>query len=142
MNKEQPISTTDAYGKKTWELNNRYHKPGGPAVEYSNGDCSWYLNGKRHRLDGPAMDWPSYSENPQYEWFIHDHRIRLTKLELSVGLSIPWSDDVALIINQINHTLFQVLIGNKKQYLFSLYNTKYIDVRIDPNMSISPVNNP
>lgn len=82
-----------------------------------NAGCKeWRLNGRLYRLDGPALE---YADGGNY-WFIHDRSIRHTSLELSIGQSIPWYyDDIALVIKQINHTLFQVLVGNKKEYVFS-----------------------
>jgi hypothetical protein len=47
----------DKSGNKVWKnKNGLYHREGGPAVEWSNGDKSWWINGKCHREDGPAMD--------------------------------------------------------------------------------------
>ena len=45
-----------ADGTKYWYLNNRLHRPDGPAIEHSGGGNEWYFNGKRHRTDGPAHD--------------------------------------------------------------------------------------
>ena len=41
---------------KYWYLNDKYHREGGPAIEYANGAKSWYKNGKLHRDDGPAFE--------------------------------------------------------------------------------------
>ena len=46
-----------ANGTKYWWLNGKQHRTDGPAVEYGNGDKIWYLNGKQHRTDGPAVEW-------------------------------------------------------------------------------------
>lgn len=79
----------------------------------------WKLNDQLHRLDGPAIEW--YDD--EKSWFIIDKFVNITNQTLTVGQSIQWLNTIALVIKQINHTLFQVLVGNKKEYLFSLYNT-------------------
>ena len=87
-----------------------------------NGTEYWTLpNYEYHRLDGPAIIW-HYGHT---DWYIHDVVVYTTQLELSVGMSLPRFDDVVLVIKQINSILFQVLIGNRKQYLFSLYHSEY-----------------
>ena len=50
----EPICTTDINGTKKWQLDGRYHREDGPAIEHTNGQYGWYLNGKLHREDGPA----------------------------------------------------------------------------------------
>ena len=57
MNK--PECKTYPDGAKEWYLNGKYHREGGPAVEWSDGTKWWYLDGKRHREDGPAIEYPS-----------------------------------------------------------------------------------
>ena len=48
----------DGSGNKRWtNPSNQYHRVGGPAIEYANGDKAWYIHDKRHRIDGPAMKW-------------------------------------------------------------------------------------
>ena len=46
------------YDDKTeWlNLDGKYHREDGPAVEYVDGYKAWYWNGQRHRLDGPAIE--------------------------------------------------------------------------------------
>ena len=45
-----------ADGDKFWYINGKLHRTTGPAVEYADGDKSWWLNGLRHREDGPAVE--------------------------------------------------------------------------------------
>jgi hypothetical protein len=63
----QPKMEVDSNGTKRWTLNNKYHREGGPAIEYANGTKYWCLNGKSHREDGPAVEWP----NGTKEWFLN-----------------------------------------------------------------------
>jgi len=116
MNKEQPICcvyTSDIYGHKYWKLKNRkLHRTDGPAIEYGDGENIWWVYGEC---------------------------VFTTPLELSVGQSITWYDDLALVVKQINPILFRVLIGNQKKYLFSLANSEYADSRTYPDVSISHI---
>jgi hypothetical protein len=58
----------DKYGAKEWlDAEGKYHRDGGPAVEYANGDKEWWQHGKRHRDDGPAIMYASGHK----EWFQH-----------------------------------------------------------------------
>ena len=86
-------------------------------VVYTNSK-RWYLNDKLHRMDGPAIEW----EYGGRSWYINDMSVVYVTKLLVVGQSIPhpWYgyDSVALVISQINPILFQILIGNKKEYLF------------------------
>ena len=66
MNK--PECKTAANGNKYWYLNGKYHREGGPAVEYPDGTKEWWLNGKVHREDGPAME---YSDGDKH-WYLND----------------------------------------------------------------------
>ena len=125
MNDEEPTKIIDSRrGNTSWTLDRKYHRLGAPAVEYTNGDRSWHVNGERHRLDGPAIDWAS--SDIKYKWYVRGQIIRTTQLELSINQTIDWNyrgeDLIAIVIKQINSILFQVLIGNKKQYIFSTYH--------------------
>jgi len=97
MNKEEPKCKMNGNGTKYWRLK----------------------NGTRHRLDGPAVVYADGSKG----WYINDVYVPSTYQYLHVGHTILWTVDViALVIKQVNPVLFQILIGNKKEYLFSLYN--------------------
>ena len=37
-------------------LDDKFHRIGGPAVEYFDGSKEWFENGKQHRIDGPAVE--------------------------------------------------------------------------------------
>jgi len=56
----------DNEGNIQWLQNGRYHRIGGPAVEYTDGYKAWYREGKLHRLDGPAIE----GANGVEEWHI------------------------------------------------------------------------
>jgi hypothetical protein len=58
-------------GDKFWYLNGKLHREDGPAVEYTNGDKYWYLNGKLHREDGPAIEY-AYGRKV---WYLNDIKI-------------------------------------------------------------------
>jgi hypothetical protein len=45
----------DSFGNKRWKnKHGKFHRLGGPAIEYLSGAEEWYENGLRHRSDGPA----------------------------------------------------------------------------------------
>jgi hypothetical protein len=45
----------DPFGNKRWKnKHGKFHRLGGPAIEYLSGAEEWYENGLRHRLNGPA----------------------------------------------------------------------------------------
>jgi hypothetical protein len=51
----------DNFGNKIWRnKDGEFHRIGGPAFEYANGDKFWFQNGKLHRLDGPAVEMTNY----------------------------------------------------------------------------------
>ena len=37
-------------------LEGKFHRENGPAIEHSDGYKSWWINGQRHRIDGPAIE--------------------------------------------------------------------------------------
>jgi len=113
MNKEeQPTRYTSGFysGTQTWRLKSgAIHRMNGPAVIYSTGATAWYVN---------------------------DVVVHTTPLELSIGQSIPWENEsIAIVVNQINYMLFQVLLGNQKLYIFSLHDSRHKDTTF-PDMTI------
>jgi hypothetical protein len=48
----------DGIGNKRWYFNGKFHREGGPAIEYNDGCKQWFINGKLHRVDGPAIIYP------------------------------------------------------------------------------------
>lgn len=36
----------DEYGNKRWQLNGKFHREDGPAIEGANGDKEWWINGR------------------------------------------------------------------------------------------------
>ena len=56
--------------RRYYDRTGRYHRDGGPAVEWANGDKFWYQNGQRHRTDGPAIEW----RNGTKEWYQNGQR--------------------------------------------------------------------
>ena len=50
-----------------YNLEGKYHRENGPALEWVNGSKSWWINGKRHRTDGPAVECADGYE----EWWIN-----------------------------------------------------------------------
>lgn len=51
------VVRVDKYKTEWFNNKGQYHREGGPAVEYSNGDRFWYKNGEYHREDGPACEY-------------------------------------------------------------------------------------
>lgn len=45
---------------------NQYHRVGGPAYIWENGDCSWWQNGRLHREDGPSMEFELLEDDIVY----------------------------------------------------------------------------
>ncbi len=66
-----PECKIDSDGNKSWYINGRLHREGGPAVEYANGTKEWRINGKYHREDGPAIEFADGSKL----WFVHGKQI-------------------------------------------------------------------
>ena len=58
----------DEDGTVCWYKDDKLHREGGPAVEWSDGSKYWCLNGKRHREDGPAIERASGTK----EWWLND----------------------------------------------------------------------
>ena len=48
-------------------LEGKFHRENGPAIEHSDGYKSWWINGQRHRIDGPAIEW----DDGYKEWYIN-----------------------------------------------------------------------
>jgi len=78
------------HNRVEYTLNKKYHREGGPAVEYfGKGDKWWYLHGELHREDGPAI------ENADYKhWFLHGkrHRENGPAIEYANGHKEYWVD--------------------------------------------------
>ena len=47
--------------------NGLYHREGGPALEFPNGNKYWYINGLVHREDGPATEHSNGFKNWRYK---------------------------------------------------------------------------
>ena len=72
----------------------KYHREGGPAVEYADGTKSWYLNGRYHRVDGPACDSSSFKS-----WWLNGKRHRTD------GPAVEWADGTkAWYLNDVEYT--------------------------------------
>lgn len=67
-------------GNVVWYLHGKFHREGGPAIEWSDGDKGWFHHGDLHRLDGPAME----SENE--EWWIHGNLLDEDEVEIAKRL--------------------------------------------------------
>jgi len=121
MNDDELEYTIDSSGTERWHLNGLLHRTNGPACKRRGGGNSWWKNGLLHRMNGPAQNY-----GDQERWWINGIVVHSTQLELSIGQSMPhpWYGDesIVLVLKQINHTLFQVILGNKKEYIFSTYN--------------------
>ena len=67
---------------KWFNLEGKYHRENGPAIEWADGSKYWYLNGQLHRVDGPAVEWVDGSK----EWWINGQRHRVD------GPAVEWAD--------------------------------------------------
>lgn len=81
--KECIVSVSDD-GYKTWHLNGKLHREGGPAIEWANGAKYWYLDGKRHRVDGPAIEFA----NGTKEWYLDDKKYTEEQFNTKEGKSM------------------------------------------------------
>jgi len=55
-NAKDPETDSFREGWKVWfDDEGSYHREGGPAVIWPDGDCWYYKNGILHRLDGPGV---------------------------------------------------------------------------------------
>lgn len=52
---DEIVHERNQLGSQTFKLNDRLHRPDGPAWIGTNGDQAWWLYGERHRTDGPAV---------------------------------------------------------------------------------------
>ena len=55
-------------GDKEWLLNSELHREDGPAIEYAGGTKQWLLNNKHHREEGPAIE----SCSGHKSWILND----------------------------------------------------------------------
>jgi hypothetical protein len=55
--REDGPAVEDVNGYKAYYINDKRHRVDGPAVEYANGYKYYYINGKLHREDGPAIEY-------------------------------------------------------------------------------------
>ena len=63
------VMTIATSGSKYWKNSKgEFHRTGGPAVEYLDGEKRWSVNGKFHRLDGPAVETPDGYKS----WYVND----------------------------------------------------------------------
>jgi len=58
-------------GVTMWKVKGEYHRIGGPAFVWPEGDSWWYKNGELHRLDGPAVE----RSNGDKSWYIDDEEL-------------------------------------------------------------------
>ena len=81
-------------GDKAWCIDGNQHREDGPAVEHANGYKAWYIDGLRHREDGPAVEyingdkaWYIYGENLTKQEF-NNRKTTLTISEIEKRLGI------------------------------------------------------
>ena len=81
----QPEMKVGLDGTKSWFLNGKLHREGGPAIEYPDGTKWWTLNGQCHREGGPAVE----CSNGTKHWWLNgkkysfeDYIMELEKLGL------------------------------------------------------------
>lgn len=67
------ITRTDDGSVIVYRLDNGYHRPDGPAIEFKVDNTTyWFLFGKRHRYYGPAAIHPIF--NSKY-WVMHGENV-------------------------------------------------------------------
>jgi len=87
-------------GNKSWYLNGKCHREGGPAVECANGTKHWYLNGECHREDGPAVE----CANGTKHWYLNNkhHREDGPAVEYADGGKSWYLNDKYLTEDEFN----------------------------------------
>ena len=50
-----------------YNLEGKYHRENGPAIEWADGRKYWYINGEPHRTDGPALEYADGTKS----WYIN-----------------------------------------------------------------------
>jgi len=111
--------------KTEWRQNNKLHREGGPAVEYSGGTKKWYLNGELHRNDGPAIlysngelhreDGPAVEcRNSDKEWYLNGKQY--TEVEFSMMINQPTEFILVRIFYQDGGYKITVTLENGVSY--------------------------
>ena len=52
-------------------MDDKRHRPDGPAIEWADGGKQWFLHGERHRTDGPAIE---YADGTK-QWWLNGKRL-------------------------------------------------------------------
>lgn len=78
-------------GSKEWFTHGLLHREDGPARigVWAPNDDEWWVNGKRHRLDGPAIMWSDGTK----AWYIDDKPVRCNsqeEFERLIKLDLFW----------------------------------------------------
>ena len=89
----KPICTTDINGTKKWQLDGRYHREDGPAIELKSGTKIWCFDGEYHRLDGPTIVRGDYGPSG---WYINDCNV--------TDLITTWSKENDIDLNNLTET--------------------------------------
>jgi len=82
------LITTQPDGSKFWNLNGRFHRTDGPAIEGADGTKGWWLNGQLHRTDGPAIEGADGTK----EWYLNG--LQRTLKQYMKELKMPKQDQV------------------------------------------------
>lgn len=86
-------------GNTQWSLDGKYHRVGGPAIEYSDGPKYWFLEGKLHREDGPAVEYPDGTKR----WFLNGEE--LTEKEFQQKMNPKPCLGKKVIVDGVEYTL-------------------------------------
>lgn len=65
------IITENDNGDIFYQVDGKFHRDDGPAIEWVTGYKGWFQNDKFHRLDGPAFESP----DGNHTWWINGENI-------------------------------------------------------------------
>lgn len=86
----------DSNGNKYWYKNDKIHRIGGPAIEYTSSTKWWFMNGKLHREDGPAIEYVTGHKS----WYLDNKNIsqeefdKLIKLKTFLVVNNKFLEDI------------------------------------------------
>ena len=106
-------------GTKKWYLNGELHRNDGPAILYSNGEQYWYKNGELHREDGPAVDW----NNGHKVWYLNDKQY--TEVEHAMMINQPTEYILVSIFSQDGGYKITVTLENGVSYIVATEISDY-----------------
>lgn len=111
-------------GTKLWFSNGSNHRENKPAKIWLDGCREWYFDDALHREDGPACSYPEDHDDKRWWCLKGDRAAVILEEELYTKKVIQIEGKIAIITKQMNDLFFEVVIGDKKELIVSLYKYK------------------